>query len=127
MPFRFRVAGCVVEQESGSPLAGLLVRAHDRDVLYDDDLGEVETDAEGRFEIVYTEAQFQDVVETRPDLYLRIYDAAGRLVHTTERAVRRDAHIDERYEIAIPRARLSKAGAADPPARARTPVPKDRV
>jgi carotenoid cleavage dioxygenase len=117
----------VVEQESGSPLAGLLVRAHDRDVLYDDDLGEVETDAEGRFEIVYTEAQFQDVIETRPDLYLRIYDAAGRLVHTTERAVRRDAHIDERYEIAIPRARLSQAGAADPSARARTPIPKDRV
>jgi len=126
VPFRFRVAGHVVEQESGSPLAGLLVRAHDRDVLYDDDLGEVQTDAEGRFEIVYTEPQFQDVVETRPDLYLRIYDASGRLVHTTERAVRHDAYIEERYEIAIPRARLAQAAAAGPGG-ARHPIAKGRV
>ena len=126
MPFRFRVAGLVVEQESGSPLAGLLVRAHDRDVLYDDDLGEVETDAEGRFEIVYTEPQFQDVIETRPDLYLRIYNAAGRLLHTTERAVRRDAHVEERYEIAIPRARLVQAEKAGPRG-AGQPMGKGRV
>ena len=126
MPFRFRVAGQVVEQESGSPLAGLLVRAHDRDVLYDDDLGEVQTDAEGRFEIVYTEPQFQDVIETRPDLYLRVYDASGRLVHTTERAIRYDAHVDERYEIAIPRAQLAPAGATGPGA-ARHPIARGRV
>jgi len=111
VPFRFRVAGHVVEEESRSPLAGLRVRAFDRDVLYDDELGEVATDAAGWFEIVFTEPQFKDVIETRPDLYLRIYDAAGRLVHTTERAVRRDAHVEERYEIAIPRARLGGAGA----------------
>jgi len=126
VPFRFRVAGLVVEQESGSPLAGLLVRAHDRDVLYDDDLGEVETDAEGRFEIVYTEPQFQDVIETRPDLYLRIYNAAGRLLHTTERAVRRDAHVEERYEIAIPRARLVQAEKVGPRG-AGHPMGKGRV
>ena len=127
MPFRFRVAGFVVEQESGSPLTGLLVRAFDRDVLYDDELGEVATDAAGRFEIVFTEPQFQDVIETRPDLYLRIYNASGRLLHTTERAVRWDAHIEERYEIAIPRARLANAAGGDPPLLGPDPLRKDRV
>ena len=125
MPFRFRVAGRVVEQESGRPLTGLWVRAFDRDVLYDDELGGVATDAAGRFEIVFTEPQFQDVFETRPDLYLRVYNAGGRQLHTTERAVRRDAQIDERYEIAIPRARLAQGRDLPPPAP--DPLGKHRV
>ena len=109
MPFRFRVAGRVFERESGSPLAGLLVRAFDRDVLYDDELGEVATDTAGHFEIVFTDVQFRELFETRPDLYLRIFDRSERLLHTTEHAIRWDAHVEERYEIAIPRARLARA------------------
>ena len=108
MPFRFRVAGSVREEGSGRPLAGLVVRAFDRDVAFDDFLGEVTTDDAGRFELVFTEPQLQDVFETRPDLYLCVFDASGRrLVHSTDRAIRWDARVEERYEISIRPASLA--------------------
>jgi hypothetical protein len=100
----------LVEDESGRPLQGLLVRAYDEDVLIDDFLGEVRSDAAGRFELVFTEVQFMDLFETRPDLYLRIFDPSGaRLLHSTENQVRRDAALEERFEVRIPRGRLSEA------------------
>src|SRR5262245_23126112 len=103
-----RLYGSVVEEESGRPLEGLLVRAYDQDLIVDDHLGDTHTDAEGRFQIEYSEAQFRDFNETLPDLYLRIFDASGkRLLHSTERQVRRNAMVVERYEIKIPRAKLS--------------------
>jgi hypothetical protein len=107
VPFRFRVRGVVREKESGRGLPGLTVRAYDRDIVLDDDLGGVATDDAGGFELVFTEPQFQELFETRPDLYLRVFDPAGRLVHSTEDAIRWDAHVEERYEIAISRARLA--------------------
>lgn len=99
---RFRVEGVIREQESGRPLAGLLVRAFDKDVIRDDYLGEAETDASGRFEICFTDADFKDVVESQPDLYLCVF-AAGRdgPVHDTSYAIRRNASDAEYYEIEI--------------------------
>jgi len=104
----FRVHGSVVEDESGRPLAGLLVRAYDEDLVLDDHLGDARTDVQGRFEVVFTEVQFMDAFETRPDLYLRVFDASGsRLLLTTEHEVRADAEPDERFELRIPRERLA--------------------
>lgn len=100
------VLGIVVEEESGRPVPGLRIRAFDKDLLRDDDLGDSITDAEGRFEIVFTEAHFRDFTETAPDLYIRVYDAQGRLLHSTENEVRRNARAREYFEVAIPRSKL---------------------
>ncbi len=103
------VVGTIVEQESGKPLAGLRVRAYDKDWVFDDDLGETVTDAEGRFEISYTDVQFRDLEETQPDLYLRVYDAEGkRLLYSSEKAVRRSALVVEHYDIRIPSDKLTR-------------------
>jgi hypothetical protein len=72
-----RILGSVVEEESGRPLEGLLVRAFDKDLIRDDHLGDTHTNAAGEFEISYSEVQFRDLNETLPDLYLRIFDAGG--------------------------------------------------
>ncbi len=102
-----RVVGTVVEEESGRPLEGLVVRAFDKDILFDDKLGSVATHADGSFEISYTESQFRDFNETQPDLYVKVFDASGtKLLHSTKKQVRRSAEILERYEIRIPRAKL---------------------
>jgi hypothetical protein len=102
------VVGVVVEQESGRPLSGLRVRAYDQDLVFDDALGETRTDAAGRFEIVFTEAQFRDFTETAPDLYIRIYDATGtKLLHTTERAVRHNAGVREHFDVRIAQSALA--------------------
>jgi carotenoid cleavage dioxygenase len=103
-----RVIGSAVEEESGRPLAGLRVRAFDKDVLLDDPLGDAVTNAQGQFEISYTEANFRGFHETLPDVYIRVYDESGeRLLHTTERAVRKSAQIVERFDVRIPRAKLT--------------------
>ena len=105
-----RLNGTVIEEESGRPLEGLLVRAYDQDLIVDDHLGDTHTNAAGHFEIEYSEAQFRDLHETLPDLYLRIFDASGkRLLHSTEREVRKNALVVERFDIRIPRAKLGAA------------------
>jgi hypothetical protein len=105
-----RLNGTVIEEESGRPLEGLLVRAYDQDLIKDDHLGDARTDAAGHFEISYTEVQFRDLHETLPDLYLRIFDPSGkRLLHSTEKQVRKNALVVETFEIRIPRAKLAEA------------------
>ena len=102
-----RILGTVVEEESGRPLEGLLVRAYDKDLISDDHLGDVHTDSEGHFQLEYSEVQYRDWNETLPDLYLRVFDAKGEtLLHTTEDTVRANAKVVERFEIRIPRACL---------------------
>jgi hypothetical protein len=109
MPFRYRIFGVVREAESGRPLAGLQVHALDRDVLFDDPLGATTTDAQGRFEIDFSELKYRDVVEARPDLYLRVLAAEdGRELFVT--AVRRNAKGDEEFEVKIPRGTFAQGG-----------------
>lgn len=98
----------MVEAGTQRPLAELVVRAYDRDAFSDDFLGEARTDADGRFAIVYATAHFRDLVETRPDLYLVVLDAAGtRELCSTRDEVRRDCGADERFAIAVAPERLA--------------------
>ena len=99
----YRVRGTLEEEETGRPLAGLIVRAFDRDLLFDDKLGFATTDEQGSFEIHFGVEAFRDLLESRPDLYLRIYDAEGTgLLHETTDAIRWNASTDEHYRIRIP-------------------------
>lgn len=108
MPFHVR--GLVVEAETGRPLAGMLVRLYDKDVVLDDFLGETRSDEAGRFELSFTEAQFRDVFETRPDLYLHVYDPSGRiLLENGEHQVRFGAQQEEFFEVRIRRTRVRES------------------
>jgi len=99
----FRIVGFVREAETGRPLSNLIVRAFDRDLILDDKLGNAVTDGDGRFEIRYGLEHFRDLLEARPDLYLRVLDRAGvRVLHETSGATRRNASDSETYEIEIP-------------------------
>jgi hypothetical protein len=81
---QFRVEGTIEERETGRPLAGLIVQAYDKDLIFDDYLGRDITDELGRFSIEFNEDLFRDFSELEPDLYLRVYDSRGsRLLHTT--------------------------------------------
>jgi len=109
--FRFRVSGVVREEDSERPLAALLVQAYDKDVIFDDFLGSDHTDSNGRFEIQFTELAFRDLIEQRPDVYLRIFDPSGKTeLCSTISAVRRNARVEEHFEIAIPAAKIQALG-----------------
>lgn len=97
-----RVSGVVLEHGSRQPLPGLMVNAFDKDVIQDDYLGQCETDAEGRFEIRFTDADFKDFGEAHPDIYLSVFERGRPApVHDTSHAVRHEASDDEFFEILI--------------------------
>ena len=104
---RFRVDGVIREQGSGKPLPGLMVCAFDKDLVKDDYLGECETDASGQFKIRFSDADFKDVLESNPDLYLCVFVPGTREpIHDTSYAIRKYAEQVEHYEIEIPRESL---------------------
>ena len=104
-----RVVGTIVEQESGKPVAGLQVRAFDKDLIFHDKLGAAITDATGSFRIEYSQLDFSSIfgTETMPELYVRVFDANGKkLLWTSEKAIRKDPKVEEHYDIRIPKAKL---------------------
>jgi hypothetical protein len=106
----FRVFGVIEEEETGRPLAGLIVRLFDRDLIFDDRIGFTTTDEDGRFEIRFTRADFRDVNESAPDLYLRVFDSSGtHEIHQTRDAVRWNASASERDRLRIPARALRPA------------------
>lgn len=102
MARKLRVSGTVEEEETGRPLPELVVRAYDRDLVFDDLLGFDTTDERGCFEIRFQDSDFKDLLETRPDIYVRIYDRSGRhLLRDTRKQVRRNASDHEVFHLTI--------------------------
>jgi hypothetical protein len=105
----FRIFGTVKEAESGIGLAGLFVKAYDKDLLFDDLLGSAYTKEGGRFEIVTEAEDFRDFFERKPDIYLKILTPdASKLLHSTADAVRWEAGRIEHFDVRIPRRKLGK-------------------
>src|ERR1043166_885475 len=107
MKLEFRISGIICESESRRPLPGLVVRAYDKDMIYDDFLGNAVTDNAGRFEMRYTGSDFKELFENHPDIYLIVMDIEGKhVLHTTSDSVRWDAGTDESFDIEIPMHKL---------------------
>ena len=103
MGFRYLIEGTVRESATGQPVEGVLVRAYDLDLVKDDHLGDAVSTADGHFEIRFTERAFAEIPGQRPDIYLRIFDASGRVeLASTRSEVRRHARAEERFEIRLP-------------------------
>ena len=91
-------------------MAGLQVRAFDKDLIFDDKLGTSVTDAKGNFRIDFSSINFslmQDI-DTVPDVYVRVFDASGKkLLFTSEKAIRKQEGVEERFDISISKTKLS--------------------
>lgn len=72
MSSKLVITGIVREKESGVGLSGLIVRAYDKDKIYDDLMGEGRTSCDGGFRINSETKDFRDLFDKRPDIYLRI-------------------------------------------------------
>lgn len=92
----------LISDAQGQSLPGLIVSVFDKDLLFDDRLGTTETDQNGAYRLVYHTRDFRDLIERRPDLYLRITDRSGKLCYTTEHAVKYDAGRVETINVVLP-------------------------
>lgn len=75
----FRVFGRVTRQD-GSAVSGSKVVAVDRDLRSEEALGTAVTDAQGRYEILYSQAQFAKAEKDRADLVAKVFAADGSLL-----------------------------------------------
>jgi hypothetical protein len=87
------ICGTVVDCETKVPLKGLKVSAFDVDLIQDDALGFAITDANGKFKLYYTEADFSKTIfswlnvewPAGPDLYFKIETATGDVLLQEDR------------------------------------------
>jgi hypothetical protein len=111
---QFRITGHIREKESGLSVPGLMIRAYDKDLLYDDLLGTAYTDEEGRFEMVYSEKDFRELFEGKPDVYLSVYAPPCRFLMDTKESVRVEASEQEHFELEIDRETLGDVAPTRP-------------
>ncbi|HWG91811.1 MAG TPA: phospholipase D-like domain-containing protein [Candidatus Thermoplasmatota archaeon] len=95
-----------VLDETGRPLAGLLVSVHNRNLMGPDDLlGTAFTDPEGRYDVRYPPEAYTRFLVTRPDLQVTIHDAAGiRFLAATEKVPSVGAEVQAMPDLTVPRA-----------------------
>ncbi len=98
---QFKITGIVYEKESGLAVEGLMIRAYDKDMLYDDLLGTAITDENGDFEMKYAEKDFRELFEGKPDIYLSVYAPPCRFLVDTKKSVRCSAFEHEHFELEI--------------------------
>jgi|GEM_PF-1339298 len=90
-----------VSGEDGAPLPGVTVSLYDRDLFFDDRLGQTTTDDAGRYRLVYRTGDFRDFIESRPDLYVRVLDPAGKEMHTQPAKIRTEAGKTETLDVRV--------------------------
>jgi hypothetical protein len=99
----FLISGQVRVLESGAPVSGVVVKAYDKDLFFDDLLGAVETEVDGSFSIICEGEDFREFFETSPDLYLKVttHDRC-KVLFSSEDSVRPNAAHEEYFDITIP-------------------------
>lgn len=101
----YSLDGVVTDEASGRPIAGLDVRAYDRDFFRNQLVGDGYTDENGRYEITFEGEDFTGPIinlERHPDLFVHLYDAEARLLYSSERSIVLDADRHTSIDIRIP-------------------------
>jgi hypothetical protein len=90
-----------VTDAKGKPLPEVTVSLYDEDLLFDDRLGQAVTDAEGRYELTYRTGDFRDLIERRPDLYVKLTAKNGSILHVQPAEVRCEASRTEIIDVRV--------------------------
>lgn len=70
----YRILGRVIRSDTGDGVPGVLVKAWDADLLFDDLVGSAPTDPDGRFHMDFDERYFRELFfDRRPDLYFEVF------------------------------------------------------
>ena len=107
---KYEILGRIVETETQNGVPGVTVSAFDKDLIFDDMLGEVITDPDGAFRIEYEERAFSRLFESVPDIYVTVKTSSGEVLFTTADSVRFNATSHEEFRIEIKSEILRAAG-----------------
>lgn len=96
------------ESGKGLGLEGLTVSVYDKDLIFHDRLGDPKTDASGNFVVTYHTEDFRDVVECKPDIYLKVLNQKGSMLYSSKKSVRYEAGRVEIFAIEIAADKLTQ-------------------
>ncbi|HKE59540.1 MAG TPA: hypothetical protein VKB46_22675 [Pyrinomonadaceae bacterium] len=77
-----------VTDKSGKGLSKLIVSVYDKDLLFDDRLGQAETDSNGDYILTYHREDFRDVIERKPDIYVKVLDQQGNILYSSKKKIK---------------------------------------
>jgi V8-like Glu-specific endopeptidase len=123
----FKITGLIKEKESGLPVAGLKVRAYDKDLLWDDLLGTAMTDDQGKFEMDYSSKDFKELFEAQPEIYLIVYAPPRRLLIKTDDSIRAGEKESEHFILEIDHETLGVFAPASPEGAPKLPDILDQI
>ncbi len=107
---RLFIFGNIKGKEGEKALAGLTVEALDQNLLVDKRLRSTTTGQDGSFEIFFTGKKVEEIfLDQKPDIYLRIKNQMGEVIHVTENKVRYEPAGGKACQIRIPEDLLEKA------------------
>ena len=107
---RLIIFGNVRGKESEKALSGLRVEALDQNLLLDKRWNTAISDRDGSFEIFFTGKEVEEILlDQKPDVYLRVKNQNGEVIHVTENKVRYEPAGISECHIHIPEYLLDKA------------------
>jgi hypothetical protein len=104
-----------VSDEEGNAMSGLTVSLFDKDLFFDDYLGTQITGKDGSFQFIYTREGFKDLLEAKPDIYLKVMDQKGKQIYSSKKAVKCNVGRTEVFNIEIGGAAKTKREFPVPP------------
>ena len=105
----YKIGGRIVDAESRMGIGGLVVKAVDQDLFFDDLLGSTVTDDAGNFKITYEEEDFREFIEKNPDIVIIVKSLdRSRILYRSERPFRFPEGEEVYFEVEIPTGTLNK-------------------
>ncbi|HEX6622563.1 MAG TPA: carboxypeptidase-like regulatory domain-containing protein [Pyrinomonadaceae bacterium] len=75
-----------ITDAKGAGRGGLTVSIFDKDSVFTDRLGQTKTDENGDYSFTFDTENFRDLIERKPDLFLKVLDPNGRTLFAAEQA-----------------------------------------
>jgi len=77
-----------VTDKAGKGLSKLIVSVYDKDLLFDDKLGQTETDSNGDYTLTYHTEDYRDIIERKPDIYVKVLDQKGKTLYSSKKKIK---------------------------------------
>lgn len=90
-----------VTDANGRPVPGVIVTIYDKDLFFDDRLGQIETDTDGSYLLGYRAEDFRDLIERKPDLYVEVRRRDGEVLYRSTRPIRWDVGAVEIIDVKL--------------------------